>query len=154
MQLNHSLLNQTGTGLIEIMVAVLIISVSLLGLGALLNASLQTNQAAYARTTAATLIYDVADRIRANPTQDYSVNLTYTPPETEDTSCEVNSCSPIQMRNYDINQWLQLLQTNLTNGDASIRMIGESAIISMVWLSSSDPSEEDTNESLQIQVNI
>jgi len=151
MNLNHS---QSGVGLIEIMISVIIISISLLGLGALINTSLITNQSAYAHTNAATLIYDIADRIRANPDQDYSVALSYSPPTISDTSCESNSCTPIQMRNYDINQWLQLIESNLTSGDASIRIASGVAQITVVWLSSLDPSATETNESLQIQVNI
>ena len=145
---------QAGISLIEVMISVLIISVSLLGLGAMITTSLQSNQSAYAHTYAATLIYDFSDRIRSNPEQNYTVNLSYTPPDVPDKSCELNSCTPLQMRNYDVNQWLQLIQTNLTNGDANIRIMGDIAQITVIWLNSVDPSEEETTVTLQIQVNI
>ncbi|MCJ8314947.1 MAG: type IV pilus modification protein PilV [Saccharospirillaceae bacterium] len=146
--------SQLGVGLIEILISVVIISISLLGLGALITTSLQTNQSAYAHTTASTLIYDFADRIRSNSAQNYAVNLSYSPPDAPDQSCELNSCTPLQMRNYDVNQWLQLIQTNLTNGDASINIVGQVAQITIVWLSGVNPSDNNTDESLQIQVNI
>jgi len=153
MQLNL-ITTQHGVGIVEVLVSVVIISVSLLGLSALINNSLQINQTAYTKTAAAILVYDIADRIRANPGQDYSVNLTYTPPEQADKSCELNVCTPLQMRNYDVNQWLQFIQRNLTNGDASIRIAGNTAQVTIVWLNGAPTSDEAANDAIEIQVSI
>lgn len=55
---------QNGVGLIEVMVAVLVLSISLLAIASLQTRSLQYNQSAYWRSQANILAYDVMDRLR------------------------------------------------------------------------------------------
>lgn len=59
-------MKQSGVGLIEVMVTVLILSTSLLALAALQSRSLQYNHEAYLRSQANVLAYDIIDRIRVN----------------------------------------------------------------------------------------
>lgn len=56
----------SGVTLIEVLVAVLVLSIGLLGLAALQGASLQAGQSAYFRTQATNLAYEVADFARVN----------------------------------------------------------------------------------------
>lgn len=56
---------QKGVGLMEVMIAVLILSISLLTIASLQSKSLQYNQSAYWRSQANVLAYDLFDRIRA-----------------------------------------------------------------------------------------
>ena len=60
---------QRGMSLIEILVAIVILSVGLLGLVALQAKSLRNNQSSFERTSAVLLTYSIADRMRANPLQ-------------------------------------------------------------------------------------
>lgn len=55
-----------GMSLIEILIAVLVLSIGVLGLAALQGFSLQSNQNAYYRTQATNIAYEVADFIRAD----------------------------------------------------------------------------------------
>jgi type IV pilus assembly protein PilV len=55
-----------GLTLVEILIALLILSVGLLGLAGLQTMSLKFNTSAYYRTQATQLAYDFADRMRAN----------------------------------------------------------------------------------------
>ncbi|MGH8194796.1 MAG: type IV pilus modification protein PilV [Woeseiaceae bacterium] len=55
-----------GLTLVEILVALLILSIGLLGLAGLQTLSLRFNTSAYFRTQATTLAYSLADRMRAN----------------------------------------------------------------------------------------
>lgn len=63
---NQSLSGMSGFSLMEVLIAMLILSIGLLGLAALQATSLKTNQEAYQRTQATFLAYDMIDRIRAN----------------------------------------------------------------------------------------
>lgn len=56
---------QKGVGLLEVMIAVLILSISLLTIASLQSKSLQYNQSAYWRSQANVLAYDLLDRIRS-----------------------------------------------------------------------------------------
>lgn len=60
---------QRGFTLIEILVTVVVLSVGLLGLAGLQAAALKFNSTAYQRSQATVLIYDMIERIRANPDQ-------------------------------------------------------------------------------------
>ena len=58
---------QQGFTLLEVLVALLIVSIGLLVLAALMSTSLKNNQGASQRSQATWLAYDVLDRMRANP---------------------------------------------------------------------------------------
>ncbi|HMA98346.1 MAG TPA: type IV pilus modification protein PilV [Wenzhouxiangella sp.] len=58
--------SQRGMSLIEVLVALLVLSIGLLGLAALQSFTLQANQGAYHRTQAVNTAYEVADFLRAN----------------------------------------------------------------------------------------
>ena len=55
-----------GFTLIEVLIALLVLSIGLLGLAALQSATLQFNHSAYLRSQATNLAYDMIDRMRAN----------------------------------------------------------------------------------------
>lgn len=57
---------QAGLSLIEVMVAVFVISFGLLGVAAIQITGLKNNHSAYYRSTATVLAYDMLDRMRAN----------------------------------------------------------------------------------------
>ncbi|MEX0731358.1 MAG: type IV pilus modification protein PilV [Aquisalimonadaceae bacterium] len=57
---------QQGFSLLEVLVAILILSIGLLGLAGLQAASLRANQNAYFTSQSNLLAYDIVDRMRAN----------------------------------------------------------------------------------------
>jgi type IV pilus assembly protein PilV len=59
--------NQRGLSMIELLVAVLVLAIGILGITALQMVSLQNNRGALFRAEAVQLAYDMMDRIRANP---------------------------------------------------------------------------------------
>ena len=58
---------QQGFTLLEVLIALLILSIGLLGLAALQTTGLRSNEMASMRTTSTQLAYDISDRMRANP---------------------------------------------------------------------------------------
>ncbi len=62
---SRTLQRSTGLSLIEVLVALLVLSVGLLGLGALQGVALQSGQLSYQRTQATALAYRVGDEYRA-----------------------------------------------------------------------------------------
>lgn len=58
--------SQRGVTLIEVLVTVVILSVGLLGVAAMQAFSLQSGQAAFQRTQATTIAYEISDQLRAN----------------------------------------------------------------------------------------
>ena len=58
----------TGSSLIEALVAMLVLSIGLLGIAGLSAASLRYSQGGWARASISSGLSDLADRVRANPT--------------------------------------------------------------------------------------
>lgn len=59
-------MRQSGFTLLEVLVAILVLSIGLLGLAGLMASSLRNNHSAYQRTQATWLAYDIIDRMRVN----------------------------------------------------------------------------------------
>lgn len=57
---------QKGVGMMEVLIALLVLSIGILGLATLQSIGLKYNHHSYQRTQAVMQIYDIADRIRAN----------------------------------------------------------------------------------------
>ncbi len=120
---------QTGIGLIEVLVSLLVIAIGVLGMAGLQSRSLQHNQAAYLHSRATFLAGDMLDRIRANQTVAKTSDIYETglddDIETCDeadypATCETGTCSQQQMAQYDIEQWKFQLACELPQTRAAI----------------------------------
>lgn len=110
-----------GFTLIEVLIALVILAVGLLGVAALMMTSLQSNQGAFQRSQASLLAYDIVERMRANRAQATSSNsyaLATTTTSVTAPSCE--PCSPAQMAQIDISNWRAELGRSLPGATASI----------------------------------
>ena len=95
---------QKGFSLVEVLVSVVIMSVGILGVAGLQVLSLQQNRSSLFRSEALMLGSDMLDRMRANPLVNYAgFDFTDLPPSA--TSCEDDSCTPAQMKDFDIAWW-------------------------------------------------
>jgi type IV pilus assembly protein PilV len=103
---------QYGFTLLEVLIALLILSIGLLGLAALQTTGLRSNQMANMRTLATEAAYDITDRMRANPVGvaagDYVIALT----DTTDPSATGTAPS-------DLNAWRELVH-RLPGGTSEI----------------------------------
>jgi len=99
-----------GFSLIEVLVALLVLSIGLLGLAALQTTSLQYNTGSYFRTQATFLAYDIIDRMRANIAAVVdNDNNGYDQPTTTNVSppvnCDTTSCTSAELALYDVKKW-------------------------------------------------
>ncbi|WP_020581532.1 type IV pilus modification protein PilV [Endozoicomonas elysicola] len=138
-----------GFTLIEVLVAMLILSISLLGMAGLQIMSLQSSGSSLARSQATMMAYDLAERMRRNPDQTgfYITNLdqVITSPD-----CLSTGCSPEELAREDIIQWQTSLQD--INGEAALASINNEITLEISWSEShygnglSDQSYEMTFE--------
>ncbi|MEW6679108.1 MAG: type IV pilus modification protein PilV [Pseudomonadota bacterium] len=102
---------QSGFTLLEILIAIVIMSLGLLGLAGLQAASLKNNQTAYFRAIGAQQVYDMADRIRANQagatagSYDALNNSTPADPGCFNADTGQTGCSSANMAVTDHHQW-------------------------------------------------
>lgn len=109
---------QTGFSLIEVLVALLVLSIGLLGLAALQTTSLQYNTGSYHRTQATFLAYDIIDRMRVNSDAIANADGTgYDQPVSTNvsssTNCDATSCTSAQLALYDVNRWYNRIVATL-----------------------------------------
>lgn len=115
---------QKGAGLIEVLVAVLILAIGLLGLGGLQTQSMKQNRESYYRTQLTLIAADMVDRMRANRTialtsDNYKFALTDTPPASAN-KCETSECSGAELALHDFKQWRDQIETALPGGRGSV----------------------------------
>ncbi len=112
----------------------LVISVGLLGILGLFINGLQATDAAYLRSQATVLAYDLADRIRANPSALGSYSLaTATTVQSPSNNCSSQTCSTTQLATADLYDWKNQIVTALPAGDASVAIASPNATITVTW---------------------
>lgn len=110
---------QSGLSLIESMVALLVISIGLLGIAALQINALKQNSSALWHSQAVLSAQNMADRIRAN--QDEMINYVGIDTENDyDMDCIDQACNASDMRLADATDWNTLL-SSLPAGRGIIR---------------------------------
>lgn len=98
---------QKGFTLLEVLVAVLVLSVGILGMAGLQFAALRNNQQSYQRSQAAALVNELADLMRANRvaagTGSYLLTLNTT--LTGASNCATATCTEAQLAAHDLQNW-------------------------------------------------
>jgi type IV pilus assembly protein PilV len=108
---------QNGFSLIEVLIALVIMSVGMLGIAGLYVQSLQAGRTSMFRHQAVSLVGDVADRIRANP----SAGIAYAGIGANNSCVAANiDCDVVGMAANDIWVWDQQAVSSLPNGDVVI----------------------------------
>lgn len=97
---------QRGMGMIEILMAVLITAIGLIGITGMQAVSLKNNLSALNRSNAIFLTGTIMDRVRANPTADFTTAVDDAPPVALNLcAAKTNSCTKSQIANLNIAQW-------------------------------------------------
>lgn len=117
-------LKQSGFNLIEVMIALVVISIGLLGMAILQMTSLQQNQSAYLRSQANLLAYDITDRMRANMDEvtagGYFVVSGALTSDCINYSGSATGCTSSEMASHDLAEWQNALATELPEGSGRV----------------------------------
>jgi type IV pilus assembly protein PilV len=128
--------NCRGFTMIEVLVAIFVLAIGLLGLAGLQAASLKNNTSAYTRSQAQLLAYDMLDRMRSNmqgvTNGAYDDLLAAAP---VDPNCISAGCSVAQLANHDAFEWSNLLSQTLPSGTGEVTGNGSGSIftITVMW---------------------
>ncbi|MDN6320156.1 MAG: type IV pilus modification protein PilV [Marinobacter sp.] len=107
---------QAGTTMIEVLVAVLILAVGLLGVAGLQSMSLKNTSDVFFEQQAMSYSQDLINRIMANRNAADDGDYAATSPTTEPADdCSASDCTSAQMATWDLWQWNEAL----INGFAS-----------------------------------
>jgi type IV pilus assembly protein PilV len=144
MKIKHQLISmskQKGVGMLEVLIALLVLYIGILGLATLQSIGVKYNHQSYHRTQAIMQIYDIADRIRANApgkAAAYDNHAFAAAPLvlTKDCAAVATACTSGERATYDLQSWRQSIQTFL-GPDARGRVNRENAqihSIEITWL--------------------
>jgi type IV pilus assembly protein PilV len=98
--------NQSGFTMVEVLVALVVLAIGLLGIAALYLSSLQAGRTAIYRTEAVNLAADLADRIRMNRTAQGAYNTAFADAEVADPDCSTTGgCTDIELASTDLANW-------------------------------------------------
>jgi type IV pilus assembly protein PilV len=107
---NNRSTHQAGTTLLEVLVALLVLSFGLLGLAAMQGNALKNNQSSFERTQAVMLSYFIIDSVRV----DRANSSSYTMGETCTTiATPVDPAPPLDSVGQTKQKWMEVIQANL-----------------------------------------
>lgn len=118
--------------MLEVLIAVLVLAIGLLGLASLQSASLRFNNDAQLRTQATLLAYDVADRMRANRPE--ALGGAYDAAFAAsacDTAFSADASQPVAAQ--DLAQWRNQLGCLLPLGQGSVTRVDDVVTITVRW---------------------
>lgn len=134
--------NDSGFTLIEVLVSMTILSIGLLGLAGLQVTGLKNNQTAYYHSEATQLLYDMADRMRANspatvrsiPANSPYLSSAWTTSPVAQAACATTvGCTTANMAQNDLYQWNTAIGSTLPGGTGTITVNGNVFTITINW---------------------
>jgi type IV pilus modification protein PilV len=121
---------QAGFTMLEILIALLVLSLGMLGLAGLMATSLRNGLSASHRTQATWMAYDIIDRMRAN--RALALSGSYTSAVGTPGTC--SSTVPTgATAAYDLTAWRNQIACVLPAGDGAIAVNGQQATVTIQW---------------------
>lgn len=139
---------QRGSSLLEVLVAILIMSFGLLGLAGMTASSLQYSKMAQYQTIGTQLAASYGDSVRANvpgfSAGNYDMTTAYTGATASITvpACTTaTKCTSAELAAIDRAEWTNSLRRHLPAGSAYVtRDVGNNVLAADVWVMWADPS--------------
>jgi type IV pilus assembly protein PilV len=113
--------HNSGFTMVEVLVALVVLAIGLLGIAALYLNSLQAGRTAIYRTEAIALAADLADRIRMNRTAQAAYGSLFADVEVPDPDCTTTGgCTDVELAATDLSNWKAALGQALPNGEGQV----------------------------------
>jgi len=112
-----------GFTLVEVLVALVVLAVGMLGVAVLLVEGLQGGRSAIEHTQAVNLAADIAERMRSNRAAAAAYDTAEGTPEPQvDPACEdaAGPCDPRAMAGHDLRRWLDDVAATLPDGQGAV----------------------------------
>lgn len=125
---------QQGLTMIEVLIAMVILAIGLLGMASMQVMSLQDTGNSSYRSIGIYLANDMADRIRANSVAMTANNYNTISGASLTSSClTASGCSTTAMANHDKQEWLNNLSQSLPGGLGTISRSGDIFTVTVSW---------------------
>ncbi|WP_353571734.1 type IV pilus modification protein PilV [Candidatus Albibeggiatoa sp. nov. BB20] len=141
--------HNAGFSMLEMMIALLILSIGLIGIASLQARGQQFNHSAYVRTQVAFLAYDIMDRMRSNKDNLDNGNADNggyafqegSCPEVS-VNCDKDVCIATDVVNYDLGNWCKSLASSLPLGKGIISWDNTDSLYTITISWTEDRSED------------
>jgi type IV pilus assembly protein PilV len=152
-------MRNNGFTLLEVLIAMVVLAVGLLGLAAMQATGLKNSLSAYQRSQATQLAYDMADRMRANAIETrraenstYDKDIKALAAATDQDTCKSVAgtpgvCSVAQMAEKDLFEWRNELNNTLS-GSGEIDFVDPVFTITVSW----DDDRDSTTPAFSFQM--
>ena len=147
---------QSGFSLFEVLIAMVLLAVGLLGLAAMQVTGLASNQSAHQTSQSTLLAYDIADRVRANS----SAAATYLTANTtleeavEDgvqEGCKTTTgCTPAQLAQNDLLEWHNSLASALPGATGTLVVADNIYTVAINWDQDRDGDADSDDPDFQM----
>ena len=126
---------QKGVSFLEVLVAVVIISIGFLATSRMQIMGMRYNQSAFFKSQASIMASDIADRMRANldGVNDGEYDNISTQSATSDPGCMTNGCDSTNLAALDVFQWSTNIGNTLPDGVGTIERNGDMFEIEVSW---------------------
>ncbi len=115
---------QSGFTMVEVLVALVVLAIGLLGIAALYLNSLQSGRTAVYRTQAVNLAADLADRIRMNRTAVAGYGTLFADAVVAIPACDTTGgCTNAELAATDLSRWKATLTQLLPSGQGQVVVV-------------------------------
>jgi type IV pilus assembly protein PilV len=136
--------NQNGVALLEVLIALVVVAVGLIGMALLQVTAMKHAHQGQMHSHSTYLLYDITDRIRANgdgaDSGDY--DLAFGSNVSASKNCESVECTSAEMADFDLDQWEDHILRVLPGGEGAVSVSGGVATVSIRY--DDDRDESDT----------
>lgn len=151
---------QSGLSLLEVLVAIAVLGIGLLGLAQMQAFGMMNVERAYQRSQATVLAYQIADKMRAQVVDPSVTTLnlgryltTFMEPDAAEAQpgcMSTSGCSTDAMAENDLFEWNAALQSELPGAIGSITLADGNYTISIVWDDNGDGETDELDPSFDV----
>jgi type IV pilus assembly protein PilV len=138
---------ERGVTLIEVLIAMVVLAIGLLGFSALQTVSMTSNRSALYRSFATMYAYDILDCMRANRSAarsgSYNIQFGDAPPT-----------SPSTVAGKDIKTWRDTLAANLPSGKGRVAVNNGFATVRIQWTEGTDTTLTPITKTFQTDTSL
>lgn len=116
-----------GSSLIEVVVALFVLAVGMLGVLSMQVKSMQFSQSAYYYSQAAYLANQILENMRSSPNiaNAYLIGIDESAPTApKNCSATGETCSATELRNFNLKNWRDNVESTLVSGKSSVERVG------------------------------
>lgn len=124
--------NQRGVTMVEVLVAMLIFAIGLLGVAGMQSLALKSTDNSNLRSLVNIHAYEIVERMRANMTAVENGQYSSITAVSGATNC-LPSCTPAQLAAWDADEWLQNLQSDIPSATGSVTYANGIATVTVNW---------------------